>query len=297
MGEENNTPLSIENIHDVASFLNELDSFLKFANETDVELLGTNEFIKLLMTSYPNVKFDLENSATKIVDAMFKKIERDFRKNLNSFSIIPGKNCVLECTIESNIVEDNILFLDFFESILHSCEYKTSYQPFVLIPDKESAYNDINPIMCDGECSELYCEAIQHLTLNQIKEHMTQNRLDYSNKITTDSELENLIELKISSEERLFGHPSKSSTAIPLKITHTFRKSANLKCNKILFDSLLESLSKLSYSIKDKSLGDEPFEDHRRCRATDFWRIHYEDKGAYYLLTKFGPHDMGINSH
>ena len=82
---------------------------------------------------------------------------------------------------------------------------------------------------------------------------------------------------------------------LTLRPTTVFTKSVAHHCqNPGLRRSLVESITKLIYGIKDKGLGDEAFKGMRRFRVTRFWRVHYRPEGDTLALLEFGPHDIGM---
>lgn len=107
-------------------------------------------------------------------------------------------------------------------------------------------------------------------------------------------DLQKCVELYFQTNPALKNYPGAREQPIAFDCTPAFWKSVERYCKeKRLRRALVQALTKKIYGILDASLGDESIGKIRRFRVTDFWRVHYYDRGDKLLLDEFGPHDIG----
>ena len=92
----------------------------------------------------------------------------------------------------------------------------------------------------------------------------------------------------------LRNHPTVRQEPFELEYTDAFWKSVERQPD--MHRALIRSVAKLIYGVRDPGLGDEQFGNRRRCRVSDFWRVHYRQEGDKIFLEEFGEHDIGIKA-
>lgn len=105
-------------------------------------------------------------------------------------------------------------------------------------------------------------------------------------------DLQMCVELYFMSNPGMSNHPMARQHPTPFGYTEAFLKNVADTGQAHLQQAVVKAITKLVYGILDSGLHDEPYDDMRRIRVTDFWRVHYIEQGGSLRLEKFGRHDM-----
>ena len=107
-------------------------------------------------------------------------------------------------------------------------------------------------------------------------------------------DLQRCVELYGEANPAMQSHPQLRDEPIPFECTDTFWKSVDALCQPRMRHLLVKAVAKRVYGLLDAKLRDESFEQVRRFRVTDFWRVHYREGDGRIVLEEFGEHDMGL---
>ena len=104
-----------------------------------------------------------------------------------------------------------------------------------------------------------------------------------------------LADLYYQTNEGLRSHEGQYEEPLAISWTDGFTDSLDEFCQEPpLRRALVEAVTKLVHGILDPALGDEQIRDFRRCRVTEFWRVHYRRSQYGISLEQFGPHDRSL---